>query len=75
MRQKEWQGLTKPLLTGTMVTHPGINEPIRVKNSNEVCTTVERISQPMLQSMDPHKPLGTMRYPVYIVATENLTLI
>lgn len=57
-----------------MVTHPRINESIRVKTSNEVCTTVERISQPMFRSMNPNKPLGTMCYPVYIVATENLML-
>lgn len=74
MRQNESQGLTKPLPVGKMVTHPDINEPIRVKRSDESVTTVERINQPMYQSMDPNKPIGTMCYPVYIVATKNLKL-
>lgn len=61
--------------SGSMVKHPNINEAIRVKSSNEVVTVVERINQPMFESKDSRKPLGTMCFPVYIVSTGSLLLI
>ena len=65
--------MSKVFKKGQMVKHPNVDEPIRVKFSDENITVVERINESKYPSKHPER-LGKMIYPVYILKTDKIIL-